>query len=136
MTRATVRCIVGLHKNLRLLISLFQASIGALNRRRGDTHKQDRKTVLTTVLASLQCTELLLSSLRLLTALLEIELLGLVADSERKILPTNKATSGPTFKAQVVFFTGMISYLQYTSNLTNWFEHLYWVVIDSNRRSH
>ena len=64
VTRATAQRIAGLLTNLRLLISIFQASILALNRRRGDTHKLDRKTVLT-FNTSLQCAKRLLSSLRL-----------------------------------------------------------------------
>ena len=36
-----------MYNNFTLLFSHFQASIWALNRRRGDPHKLDRKTVLT-----------------------------------------------------------------------------------------
>ena len=62
--RATSQSIAVLHKNLTLLVSLFQGGIRALNRRRGDTHKADRKIVLT-FNTSQQCTKMLLSSLRL-----------------------------------------------------------------------
>ena len=39
--------IAGMYKNFTLLVSHFQASIWALNRRRGEAHKPDRKVVLT-----------------------------------------------------------------------------------------
>ena len=64
MKRATSQSIAVLHKNLTLLVSLFQGGIRALNRRRGDTHKVDGKIVLT-FNTSQQCAEMLLSSLRL-----------------------------------------------------------------------
>ena len=62
--RATSRRIAGLHKNFSLLVSPFQASIWALNRKRGDTPVPDRETVLT-LNTSQQCAEMLLMSLRL-----------------------------------------------------------------------
>ena len=46
VTGATVRRVSGLYEKFTLLVSLFQASIWALNRRRGDAHKPDRNTVL------------------------------------------------------------------------------------------
>ena len=63
VTGATVRRVSGLYEKFTLLVSLFQASIWALNRRRGDAHKPDRKTVVK-CLATQQCAELLLSSSR------------------------------------------------------------------------
>ena len=39
--------IAGMHKDFTLLVSHFQASILALNRRRGEDYKLDRKIVMT-----------------------------------------------------------------------------------------
>ena len=62
--RARSHRLARLHKNYKLLVSLFQASIWALNRRKGDTHKPDRDTVMT-FNTSQQCADMLLLSLRL-----------------------------------------------------------------------
>ena len=51
--------IAGMHKNFTLLVSHFKASICALNRRRGDTHKWGRMTVLI-LNTSQQCLRFLL----------------------------------------------------------------------------